>query len=130
MASAAAPQWHLRVFPNCRLRRGDATRNGVSKIWRALKDAEQQREPLRGEVGGGEEAALSALQRAAIAALLTHGRPDAVARFCGVPLETLEGWMREPAFVAAYFAARRAARTHAAADAPHDAAAGMRVMRR
>lgn len=44
---------------------------------------------------------LSARQRAAIEALLTHGEVTAAATACGVSRQTIHSWMREPAFQAA-----------------------------
>lgn len=80
----------------------------MSKIWEALKRAEQGREPLRTtDPDGG----LSAEQAAAIRALLQPGTVGDAARECGLEESALESWLRTADFVAVYHAACRAARS-------------------
>lgn len=105
----------------------------MSKIWQALKDAEQRREPQRASATPAEgDAALSDLQRAAIAALLAHGSAAAAASQCGITAGMLESWMRTPAFIAAYHAASRAARAGQGSPEPGTAldAPSTRAVRR
>jgi len=80
----------------------------VSKIWDALKRAEQGREPLRfSALDGG----LSPEESAAIRALLRQETVGAAARECGLDESALQAWLRKADFVAAYHAACRAARS-------------------
>ncbi|MBX3027925.1 hypothetical protein KF840_23775 [bacterium] len=81
----------------------------MSKIWQALKEAEQHREPAVAGVPSPHER-LSAEEEAALCALLAHGSVPAAAAACGLSQGTLESWLRTPRFVAVYHAASRAAR--------------------
>jgi hypothetical protein len=81
----------------------------VSKIWQALKRVERQREPAVA-AAAPPTGHLSPTQRAAVRALLAHGSVGAAAEACGVSAATLERWLKNPDFVAAYHVASRAAR--------------------
>jgi hypothetical protein len=84
----------------------------MSKIWEALKRAESERESLP-EEALAQVGPLSATQRAAVQALLGNEGIPAACSACGVSEPTMQVWLRDPAFVAAYHAVSRARRLDA-----------------
>jgi len=79
----------------------------MSKIWDALRKAEERREePVAGTPTIlPYRVQLTPKQRSAIEALLSSSSLEEVERACGVKEVTLRRWLAQPSFVAAYYAA-------------------------
>jgi hypothetical protein len=82
----------------------------MSKIWDALQKVEENRE---GEPGGTPtelpyRVQLTPKQLAAVRALLASDSLTDAAEASGVRERTLQRWLEQPSFVAAYYAAGRA----------------------
>ena len=78
----------------------------MSKIWDAMKQAEQERElPLLIEEDSDQP--LTTRQQTAIAALLETSSLAAACRESGVNERTMRRWLKQPHFAAAYHRASR-----------------------
>ncbi len=87
----------------------------MSKIWDAMKQAEQERE-LPFLLEEGAEQPLTTRQQTAMAALLETPSLAEACRESGVSERTMRRWLKQPYFVAAYHRASRIGYTNAIAN--------------
>lgn len=100
----------------------------MSKIWDAMKQAEQERElPLLIEEGADRP--LTTRQQTAIAALLETSSLAEACRESGVSERTMRRWLKQPYFVAAYHRASRMGYANAIAHLRSATGAAVGVLR-